>query len=307
MLIPLTRKTFEEIVPIVATAAQFAHNWGKLSDVLRRVLIAVVGMFVVVLLKALFLREGFDEILLISGITVGLYWLWSPILTASLNNLESRRYSYCGLWKGEVLDLYVTEELVGTQETVNQRGDLVVKENRERCLNLEVGDELGFLTSLRVPLKKVYRAIDIGDTAELLVFSNRADLGRIAKTSDIYIPDHNLWVSDYPYVRRDAFVEVSRRVNSRLETGDLPDVEPPKRGQSPRSEAASDYEQEYPADLPFTPEPPRRKRIPRTEADLRPDYSRYSEDWSDRGSYRPSRSTESNRRGSSRRRPARDR
>ncbi|MDX2244578.1 MAG: phosphate ABC transporter permease [Leptolyngbyaceae cyanobacterium bins.302] len=238
MLIPLTRKTFEELVPLVATGAQYTHSWGKLSDLLRRVLISVVGMFAIILLKALFFREGFDSILLICGIAIGLYWLWSPILTASLENIECRRYGYCGFWQGKVLDIYVTEELVGTEETVNNRGDLVVVENRERCLNLEVGDELGFLTALRVPLKRNHRAIDVGDIAELLVFSNRADLGRIAKTSDIYIPDHNLWVSDYPFVRRDAFVDVSRRINLRLDTEYQVEPErPAKRKRSPKTGA----------------------------------------------------------------------
>jgi len=292
MLIPLTRKTFEEIVPAVATGAQYAHYWGKLSDLLRRVLISVVGMFVVILLKALFFREGFDEILLISGISVGLYWVWGPVLSASLQNIECRRYGYCGFWQGKVLDIYVTEELVGTEETVNSRGDLVVVENRERCLNLEVGDELGFLTALRVPLKRNYRAIDVGDIAELLVFSNRADLGRISKTSDIYIPDHNLWVSDYPYLRRDAFVDVSRRINLRLET----------EGQ--------------PSEQFVEPEQPRRsKRIPKTEAngtklsqqrprdlDDRRDYDSYRNN-----DYRGSEDSPSPRRRSSRRRPVQDR
>lgn len=241
MLIPLTRKTFEEIVPLVATGTQYAHYWGKLSDLLRRVLVSVVGMFVIILLKIIFFQEGFDGILLICGITIGLYWLWGPILAASRQNFECRRYGYCGFWRGKVLDVYITEELVGTEENVNNRGDLVVVENRERCLNVEVGDELGFLTSLRVPLKRNYRAIDVGDMAELLVFSNRADLGRIAKTSDIYIPDHNLWVSDYPYVRRDAFIDVSRRIDLRLSTeppapAATPEP-PPKRRRSPKTGA----------------------------------------------------------------------
>lgn len=282
MLIPLTRKTFEEVVPAVATAAQYAHCWGKLSDILRRVLISVVGIFVVVLLKALFFRQGFDEILLVSGISVGLYWLWGPILTASLQNIECRRYGYCGLWQGKVLDIYITEELVGTEETVNNRGDLVVVENRERCLNLEVGDELGFLTSLRVPLKRSYRAIDVGDTAELLVFSNRADLGRISKTSDIYIPDHNLWVSDYPYLRRDAFVDTSRRVNLRLETEQTAPKEEPQRST-------------------------KRKRIPKTEANGAKLAQQNQRDWDDRPDYDDYSAESSPRRRASRRRSMRDR
>ncbi len=214
MLTPLTRKAFEQLIPAVATGAQYAYSWGKLPDLLSRVLISVVGMFAVLLLRLLILQEGFDEILLTIGITVGLYWLWGPVLWASLRNLEYRKYAYCGFWQGTVLDVFISEELVGTEETVNKRGDLVVVENRERCLNLVVGDESGFTTELRVPLKRDHRAIYVGDLAEMLVFSNRGDLGRIARTSDIYLPDHNLWVSDYPCVQREAFVEVSRRLDT---------------------------------------------------------------------------------------------
>lgn len=242
MLIPLTRKTFETLVPAVATGAQYVYYWGKLSDLLQRVLISVVGIFAVILIRVLFLQEGFDEILLIIGIVIGLYWLWGPVLWASRDNLECRRYGYCGFWQGEVLDVYITEELVGTEETVNSRGDLVIVENRERCLTLEVGDEIGFLTQLRVPLKRSHRAIDVGDIAELIVFSNRSDLRRISKTSDIYIPDHNLWVSDYPYLQREAFIDISRRINRQVEAEKQaePEPEPPRRSKrTPKTQQQS--------------------------------------------------------------------
>ncbi len=215
MLIPLTRKTFETLVPKVATGPQYLYYWGKVSDFLRRALISVVGMSVIVLIFKIFLVEGLDLILLLTGIVVGLYWLWGPVLWASLRNLEWRKFPYSGFWQGEVLDAYVTEELIGTEETVNERGDLVLVENRERCFNLEVGDDTGFTSRLRVPLKRSHQAISIGDTAEMLVLSNRGDLGRISQTSDIYISNGNIWVSDYPYLEREAFVDVSRRINER--------------------------------------------------------------------------------------------
>lgn len=280
MLIPLTRKTFESLVPLVATGAQYAHAWGNLTDLLRRVLISVVGIFAIVLLKAVFLPHGFDEILLVGGMAIGLYWLWGPVLAASLQNVECRRYGYCGFWQGKVLDVYLSEELVGTQETVNQQGELVIVENRERCLNLEVGDELGFLTALRVPLKRSHRAIDIGDLVELLVFSNRGDLGRISKTSDIYLPDHNLWVSDYPYLRRDVFADVSRRINVQLQV-DSPEMEP-------------------------TP-PPKRKRSPKTGANQSTLAPQHRDAWQPEYDTPNSRYSESPRRRSSRRRLSRDR
>ena len=215
MLIPLTRKTFETLVPRVATGAQYVYCWGKVSDFLRRLLISIVGVAIVILGIGLIVGPDIGFFRFLLSLIVGLYWLWGPVLWASLRNLEYRKVSYSGFWRGEVLDVYLTEELIGKEETVNDRGDLVIVENRERCFNIEVGDESGFSTRLQVPLERSHQAIRAGDMAEMLVLSNRKDLSRISKTSDIYIPDNDIWVSDYPYLQREAFVDVSQRLQER--------------------------------------------------------------------------------------------
>lgn len=153
MLIPVTRKTFEKLIPPVATGAQYVYCWGKLSNLLRRLLVSVVGILGVILISAFF-NLGFEGFQLVVGIIVGLYWLWGPVLWASLRNAEYRKYGYSGFWQGEVLDVYVSEELIGQEETVNKQGELVIVENRERRLNLEVGDASGFTTLLQAPLKR---------------------------------------------------------------------------------------------------------------------------------------------------------
>ncbi|MEL6321179.1 MAG: phosphate ABC transporter permease, partial [Cyanobacteria bacterium J06626_14] len=98
------------------------------------------------------------------------------------------------------------------RETVNKRGELVVIEDREKQFNLEVGDETDFVATVTTPFKKEHRSIRVGDWAEMLVVSNRPDLSRITKITDVYVSDANLWVSDYPYLRRDAFKEVSEKI-----------------------------------------------------------------------------------------------
>ena len=212
MLIPLTRKTFETLVPAVATGPQYIYCWGKFPALLLRLLISIGGVTVILLLGGL-LGEGFGFIRFLLGIVTGLYWLWGPVFWASLKNIEFRKYAYSGFWQGDVIDAFVTEELIGKEETVNERGELVIVENRERRFNLVVGDETGFTSRLQVPLKRDYQAISIGDAAEMVVMSNRGDLGRINKTSDIYVPSHNIWVSDYPLLLRETFVEVSQQLN----------------------------------------------------------------------------------------------
>ena len=226
MLIPLSRKKFEEVVPPLATAEQYKYCWGGPADILRRVLYSLAGLIVAIALQQV-VNEYLQFFTFIAAVFSGTYWLWSPIYQANRRNREFRRYGYAGFLRGEVLDKFITEELLGSEETVNKAGELMIIENRERRLNLDIGDETGFTAILQVPLQREHRAIRRGDLAELLVVSNRADLGRIAKISDAYLPDSGFWVSDYPYLRRDAFREVSQVLQRRSR----PDAPTRRRGE----------------------------------------------------------------------------
>lgn len=37
-------------------------------------------------------------------------------------------------------------------------------------------------------------------------------ISTVAFGKDIYLPEYNLWVSDYPYLRRDIFLDISRKL-----------------------------------------------------------------------------------------------
>lgn len=211
MLKPLTREKMEQLIPLIATGKQYSYYWGKWSDVLNRLLISVVGIVVVLILGVLFGDQGGAIVLLLGGI-VSLYWLWCPVYQASRRNSANRRFKFSGFWRGKVLDVFLTEELIGEEETVNQRGELVIVENRERWINLVLGDETGFELEVQAPLQRIYKGIKPGQTAELLVLSNKIDLSQVNKISDAYIPQRNIWVGQYPYIQRDIFLEVSRQL-----------------------------------------------------------------------------------------------
>lgn len=211
MLIPLTRKKFEELIPVYATGRQYQYYWGKPSDFLRRFLFSLTAVVAIVLIEYL-LGGAFRNIFFVIGFMTGFYWLWSPIFFAARRNLTCRRYRFSGFLIAEVLDVFFSEELIGTEETVNKRGDLVVVENRERCLNLEVGDDTGFHTKIQAPLQREHRGIRAGDRVALIVMSDRRDLSLISKISDAYLFDYDLWVSNYPYLQRQVFPELCRQM-----------------------------------------------------------------------------------------------
>ncbi len=139
MLKPLTRAKFEQLISPIATGAQYAHYWGKWQDLLNRLLVSVVAVIGVFIL-GLILGNSARGLVLLIAVIAGLYWLWGPVYWASIRNLKARRFKYSGFWRGRILDVFVTEELIGEEQTVNQRGELVVVENRERRINLILGD-----------------------------------------------------------------------------------------------------------------------------------------------------------------------
>jgi len=251
MLVPLTREKFEQLVPLIATGSQYKYCWGKFSDFLQRLLISVIIATVILLIEVI-LRLPLGPVVFCFGLVGALYWLWGPVLWASLRNWKCRRYKYAGFFRGQVLDWWITEELIGTQETVNNKGDLVIVENREKRINLEVGDETGFTALLKTPLQASHKIINRGQVAEMLVFSSTPDLSRIEKITDIYIPNRNLWVSDYPFLRQDYFKEISRRIYDDRE-------ERPRNRRRPPRERSREIDRYYDDDE-WEPSPRERSR-----------------------------------------------
>lgn len=208
MLVALTREKFEQLVPLAATGPQYKLLWGKPPDLVRRAIVSFAGVLTSLVLGAV----GGGGLALIGSLVMGTYLLWAPIFWAFLRNRQLRNFSYGGFWRGRVLDAFVTEEAVGTEENVNGRGELVIVESRERRTVLILGDRTGFEIEVQAPISREHKAIVRGQVAELLVVSNRSDLSRIGEVTEAYLPQLGLWVGAYPYLRRDLFAEVSREL-----------------------------------------------------------------------------------------------
>lgn len=225
MLIPITPEKFEQLIPLIASAEQYQYYWGKTEDFLRRALISFVLVVIFFIVGAI-LGKSVEPIRLVSQIIGGLYWFWSPIYSASIKNAEFRRLPYCYFWRGKILDVYLTEEIVRTQEEVDKLGRLLRVENRERRINLEVGDQEGYLAKIQAPVEPIHRNLKPGQAIELLVLSNQRTLGRNLKVTDAYVPRLNLWVGLYPYLRRDVFWDVREQLRFRYSKN--PNNPPPR-------------------------------------------------------------------------------
>ena len=222
MLIPLTRETFEQMIPAIATGPQYSYVWGRWRDFLRRLLISLVIVVALWIIGLLMGKTG-ESLKLLLYFIGGLYWFWSPVYIASVRNNTYRRFPYAGFWRGKVLDVYITEELLNEEQRADKFGELEIIENRERRINVEVGDREGFRATIQAPIKRRYKPIAKGQIAEMLILSKQPELERIDKITDIYLPQFDLWVGDYPFLRRDYFKVISS------ELGGNPNSDRPSR------------------------------------------------------------------------------
>ena len=211
MLIPLKKEAIDDLIPTIATGSQYAHYWANFSTLLKNLFISLVGILVFWIVGSLFGKAG-DGLSLIFRVIAGLYWLWSPIYWASMRNAKYRRYNYIGFWRGKILDVYLSEELIKEESAIDRLGRAIIVENRRRLFNIEIGDKSGFRTVITTPRKKSHKAINRGLAVEGLLLSNDPDFMRIGQITDVYVPRHKLWLGDYPYTRRDVFTQIRKEL-----------------------------------------------------------------------------------------------
>lgn len=211
MLIPLKKEAVKDLIPAVATGTQYAYYWANIATLLKNLFISLIGILIFWLIGAV-LGKGAEGLSLIFRVTAGLYWLWSPVYWGSVRNRKYRRYNYTGFWRGRVLDVYITEEVVNESSALDKLGKAIIVENLQKKINLEIGDKSGFRATISSPLKRIHKVINRGQAVEGLLLSNDPDFMRIANITDVYIPRHKLWVGDYPYVRRDIFLNIRREL-----------------------------------------------------------------------------------------------
>lgn len=211
MLIPLKKAAIDDLIPAVATGSQYAYYWGGFSTFLKNLFISFIGVILFWLLGLPFGAAG-DNLSLIFRLIAGLYWLWSPVYWASVRNSRCRRYRYLAFWRGKVLDTYITEEVVKEESAIDRLGRLVLVENRRRLFHVEVGDKDGFRATVVAPVRRIYKAVQPGDTVEAILLTNDPDFWEINLITEIYVPRRQIWVGDYPYLRRDVFLAIRQEL-----------------------------------------------------------------------------------------------
>jgi len=211
MLIPLRPGELPRLIPAVATGPQFNACSGNPRKILQRVLIAVIGGVIALLLSQSMFSSRWGPVWLVVGFVFLLYLLWGPILEAGQRNATLRRYPAAAIFEGEVAAIEQREVVEARREQADKSGRLELVENTRTWISLELEDEEGYLGRIRFPLEKKHQLIRRGMVIRALVLSERNDFSRIGAISDAWLPQIKLWVGEYPYLLKPAFEELCLR------------------------------------------------------------------------------------------------
>ena len=211
MLIPLRPGELTRLIPAVATGPQFNACSGNPRKILQRVLIAVIGGVISLLLSQSLFSSRWGPVWLVVGFVFLLYLLWGPILEAGQRNATLRRYPAAAIFEGQVADLEQREVVEERREQADKSGRLELVENTRTWLSLELEDEDGYLGRIRFPMEKKHQLIRRGMVVRALVLSERNDFSRVGAISDAWLPQIKLWVGEYPYLLKPAFEELCLR------------------------------------------------------------------------------------------------
>ncbi|KAF8056432.1 hypothetical protein HT031_006289 [Scenedesmus sp. PABB004] len=159
---------------------------------------------------------GVSVVLSKSAVLAGpalLYPVWGPWIRAGLRNMQLylRQFQCVGLWRAEVLGV-ARHTVPYAYRAADAAGD---------TLTVTLGDPWpgGARTELTFPYQPGCEDIVEGEPAELLVLGADERLSSFKVVRELYLPQSGMWLAEYPFLDRDAFLDVSLAIERGRQAG----------------------------------------------------------------------------------------
>jgi len=204
----LTSDELDRVLPVVPFSQQASYFSGSATENIQRWGASLAAT--VVLSKIALIAAG--------TLTWPLWWPWA---LAAKRNFGLRRSSgNGGLWRTQILDINITgrpkPKFGGGSGSSGDEGS-AAKAKRSffttmRTTKLLIGDPGGAQTELVLPYDARHDRLMPGQPAEMIVLSSAPTFESFKAVPEVYLPFASLWVSEYPHLARNEFLELSLQI-----------------------------------------------------------------------------------------------
>ena len=201
-IVILSPDELDRVLPILPFAAQANFFTGGAAQAIQRWAASLA-------LTLLFSKAA---LLAATSLTWPLWWPWAR--AANKNYGIRSKIEYGGIWRTTVLSIEK-----GNRPRPQFKGggmddddDSIPRFNAMRSCRILVGEEDGAQIELILPHDARFDLLQSGQPAEVVVLSNSTSFDDIKAVRDVYLPESALWLSEYPYIDRSEFLEISLEI-----------------------------------------------------------------------------------------------
>ncbi|KAG7671906.1 hypothetical protein NADE_000439 [Nannochloris sp. 'desiccata'] len=205
----LSPQELERVLPVVPFSAQATYFNGGAAQAVQR---WAASLALTVLLSKV-------AVLAASTLTWPLWWPWAQ--AASKNYSLRKQSGYAGLWRTQIVEVEARgrprPQFFGGgsgsgRDSDDTRRSSGSRFSTMRTTRIVLGDPEGAQTEFVLPQDARYDLIQPGQPAELIVLSESSNFESFKAVKDVYLPDCGIWLSEYPYLDRTEFLELSLEV-----------------------------------------------------------------------------------------------
>jgi hypothetical protein len=218
----LSPDELDRVLPLVPFSAQASFFNGGAAQAVQRWGASLA--LTVLLSKAALLAAG--------TLTWPLWWPWAR--AAGKNYNLRKQNGYAGLWRTQILEVESRgrPRVQYADEVASERENPPGAKGTRFSANIKttrilLGDQDGAKTEFMLPHDARFDLIRPGEPAEVIVLSESPSFESFKAVKDVYLPECGLWLSEYPYLDRTEFLELSLEIEREIksETSDVYETE----------------------------------------------------------------------------------
>jgi hypothetical protein len=193
----LSPNELDRVLPILPFAAQAGFFTGGAAQSVQRWAASLA-------LTLLFSKAA---LLAATSLTWPLWWPWARAVNKNYG-IRSK-IEYGGIWRTTVINIEKGNRPRPQYNGTEERDEQMSRFSAMRSCHILIGEENGAQIEMTLPYDARFDLLQPGQPAEVVVLSNTTSFDDIKAVRDVYLPENGLWLSEYPYIDRSEFLDIS--------------------------------------------------------------------------------------------------